>query len=291
MKNETKGMWLGLLGVTAFGLTLPATKIAIPYLDPIFIGLGRAVFATMFAVIFIIVFRVKIPSRKQFVLLFIVALGVVIGFPVFSSLAMLYVPASHGGVVAGVLPLMTAMVGVVIGKERPSIAFWAVSLLGSLLVVFYALLQGSGSLHIADFALLAVVISAAVGYAIGAKLSKDLGGWQVICWALVIAFPFIILPTINYAPDSFTDLPLSTYMSFLYLALISQLIAFFAWYKGLAMGGIARVSQIQLVQPFVTIFASVLFLTEVIDLETIAFALLIVSTVWVGKKMPINHKA
>lgn len=291
MKNESKGMLLGLLGVTAFGLTLPATKIAIPHLDPIFIGLGRAVFAALFAAIIIFIFGVKIPNKKQFSQLFIVALGVVVGFPVFSSLAMLYVPASHGGVVAGILPLATAMVGAAIGNERPSIAFWCVSIVGSLLVITYALFQGSGALHIADFALLAAVASAAIGYAVGAKLSRDIGGWQVICWALIVAFPFIIIPTINYAPDSLSGFPLSTYTSFLYLALISQLIAFFAWYRGLAMGGIARVSQVQLLQPFITIFASVLLLAEMIDLVTMVFALLIVSTVWIGKKMPISEKA
>lgn len=289
MKNETKGMILGLVGVTAFGLTLPATKIAIPYLDPIFIGLGRAAFAAIFAVIFLFWFREKYPNKDQFVKLLIVSLGVVIGFPVFSSWAMLYVPASHAGVIAGVLPLATSMVGVLIGSEKPSFSFWVVSLFGSFLVITYALLQGSGALHIADFALLAAIISAAIGYAVGAKLSKDLGGWQVICWALIIAFPFIIIPTIIYAPESIRHFPLSTYASFLYLTLISQLIAFFAWYKGLAMGGIVRISQIQLLQPFITIFASVILLAEVINIETIVFALLVMSTVWVGKKMPIKE--
>jgi len=291
MKNETKGMVFGLIGMSAFGLTLPATKIAIPFLDPIFIGLGRAAFATLFAGIFLYYYRQAIPNKSQFYKLVIVALGVVVGFPVFSSLAMQYVPASHGGVVAGILPLLTALVGVLIGHERPSIRFWIVSFLGSSLVVIYALLRGSGQLHIADLALLAAVISAAVGYAVGAKLSNELGGWQVICWALIVAFPFIIIPTVIYAPDSFSNLPISTYTSFIYLVLVSQLLAFFAWYKGLAMGGIVRVSQTQLLQPFVTIFASVLLLNEVIDLETIVFVFLIVSTVWLGKKMPIYKRA
>lgn len=291
MKDETKGMLFGLIAVVAFGLTLPATKIALDFLNPVFIGLGRACFAAFFAAVLLYYYRQRIPSRHHFSRLIIVALGVIVGFPVFSSIAMQYVPASHGGVVAGILPLFTAVVGVMIGKERPSIKFWIVSLLGSFLVVLYSLKQGSGQFHIADLALLGAVISAAIGYAVGAKLAIEMGGWQVICWALLVAFPFIIVPTVIYAPESVLKLPLSTYTSFIYLVLGSQLFAFFVWYKGLALGGIVRVSQAQLLQPFVTIFASVLILNEVIHLDTIIFVLLIVSSVWLSKKMPIYEKA
>ncbi len=291
MKNETRGMLLGLIGVSAFGLTLPATRVVVPYLDPVFIGLGRAVLAALVAAILLLWFRQKIPNIKQIYQLLIVALGVVVGFPVFSSWAMQYVPASHGGVVLGVLPLATATVGVLIGNERPSFSFWLVSVLGSCLVILYALIQGSGGIHVADLALLGAILSAAIGYAVGAKLSNDIGGWQVICWALVLAFPFIIIPTISYAPESLSNVSVMGYASFLYLALVSQLFAFFVWYKGLALGGIARVSQAQLLQPFITLFASVLFLGEVIDIETVIFLLLVVCSVWVGKRMPIRQKA
>ena len=291
MHNETKGMLLGIIGVSAFGLTLPATRIVIPFLDPIIIGLGRAVLAALFAAIFLIWFRQKIPNKNQILKLFVVALGVVVGFPVFSSWAMQYVPASHGGVVLGVLPLATALVGVLIGKERPSISFWLVGIIGCSLVIFYSLIQGSGEVHIADVALLGAILSASIGYAVGAELSKEIGGWQVICWALVLALPFIIVPTINYAPDSISNISAMGFASFLYLALVSQLFAFFVWYKGLALGGIARVSQAQLLQPFVTLFASVLFLGEVIDIETMIFVLLVISSVWIGKRMPIRQKA
>lgn len=291
MNNDTKGMLLGVIGVSAFGLTLPATRIVIPYLDPIFIGLGRAVLAAFFAAIFLFWFRQPIPNRSQIYQLLVVALGVVVGFPVFSSWAMQYVPASHGGVVLGILPLVTALVGVLIGNERPSISFWVVGILGGCLVILYSLLQGSGGVQIADIALLGAILSAAIGYAVGAKLSKDIGGWQVICWALVLAFPFIIVPTINYAPKSLSNISVMGYASFLYLALVSQLFAFFVWYKGLALGGIARVSQTQLLQPFITLFASALFLGEVIDIETLIFVFLVVSSVWLGKRMPVRQKA
>jgi len=281
---------LGIIGVSAFGLTLPATRIVVPYLDPVFIGLGRAVLAALFAAILLFWFRQKIPSKHQISKLFVVALGVVVGFPVFSSWAMQYVPASHGGVVLGILPLATALVSVLIGNERPGISFWLVSAFGSGLVILYSLLKGSGGMHIADVALLGAIISAAVGYAVGARLSKEIGGWQVICWALVLAFPFIIAPAIYYAPTSLLNVTVAGYASFLYLALVSQLFAFFVWYKGLALGGIARVSQAQLLQPFVTLFASGLFLGEIIDTQTVLIVVLVVGSVWLGKRMPIRQK-
>jgi len=291
MDDEAKGMLLGIIGVCAFGLTLPATRFIVPYLDPIFIGLGRAVLAAIFAGILLFWFRQAVPNRRQIYQLFIVALGVVVGFPVFSTWAMLSVPAYHGGVVLGILPLVTAFIGVLIGNERPSISFWVVGVIGGSLVVFYSLIQGSGGVKILDLALLGAILSAAIGYAVGAKLAKELGGWQVICWALVLSLPFIFIPTINYAPDSLSNISVMGYASFFYLALVSQLFAFFVWYKGLALGGTARVSQAQLLQPFVTIFASVLFLGEVLDTVTVIFVFLVISTVWFGKRMPIKQKA
>jgi drug/metabolite transporter (DMT)-like permease len=290
MNNEKKGMILGLVGVTAFGLTLPVTKVVLPYMDPVFIGLGRAVIAGVVALLLLIWFKQKIPTIKQMKQLLLVSLGVVVGFPVLSSWAMQYVPASHGGVVLGILPLATALVGALIGNEKPSISFWFFSFIGSGLVVCYALLQGVGGLNIADLALLGAVISASVGYAIGGKLSRDIGGWQVICWALVLSLPFILIPAILNAPESIVNIPLSIHFSFLYLALISQLFGFFFWYKGLALGGIVRVSQMQLFQPFITLLVSALFLGEVIDVVTLVFVVLVVCSVWLGKKMPIGIK-
>ena len=290
MRNETKGMLFGLVGVSAFGLTLPATSVVVPYMDPVFVGCGRAVIAAMVALVLLLWFRQQIPTANQIKQLLVVALGVVIGFPILSSWAMQYVPASHGGVVLGILPLATAIVGVLVGHEKPSVSFWVVSAFGSGLVILYALLQGAGSIHVADFALLGAVIAAAVGYGIGGKLSKELGGSQVICWALVLSLPFVLIPAALNTPESFSDIPISNLASFLYLALVSQLFAFFFWYKGLALGGIARVSQTQLLQPFITLLASVLFLGEVIDTETLVFVFLVVCSVWLGKKMPIGIK-
>ncbi len=288
MSDESKGMFLGLVGVVSFGLTLPATRFIIPYFEPVFIGLGRAVIASFVAALLLIATKQTRPSRNQFYQLLGVASGVVVGFPILSAWAMQTVPASHGGVVLGVLPLATAIVGSVISNEKPSVAFWICGIVGSAVVIAYSLLQGVGEFQTGDFFLLGAIVSAATGYALGGKLSKEIGGWQVICWALVISFPFIIVPAWLEAPqEAVGSLPLNVLLSFLYLALVSQLFGFFFWNKGLALGGVARVSQTQLLQPIVTLVASALLINETINVQTIVFATLVIVTVAIGKKMPI----
>ena len=291
MSNESKGMILGFLGVAAFGLTLPATRFIVPYFDPIFIGLGRAVIASVVAAFILIATRQSRPTRHQLMQLSVVALGVVLGFPVLTAFAMETVPASHGGVVLGVLPLATAVAAVIVSREKPSAGFWIFSLIGSIVVVTFSLLQGFGSFQLGDLLLIGAILSAGLGYALGGKLSKELGGWQVICWALVISFPFIIFPAWMQAPEeNFSNLPLNVLLSFLYLALVSQLFGFFLWNKGLALGGIARVSQTQLMQPFVTLLASAYLINETVSLQTILFAALVVCIVAIGKKMPVYQR-
>ncbi len=291
MSNESKGMILGFLGVAAFGLTLPATRFIVPYFDPIFIGLGRAVIASVVAAFILIATKQSRPTRHQLMQLSVVALGVVLGFPVLTAWAMETVPASHGGVVLGVLPLATATAAVIVSGEKPSAVFWIFSLIGSIVVVTYSLLQGFGSFQLGDLLLIGAILSAGLGYALGGKLSKELGGWQVICWALVISFPFIIFPAWMQAPEeNFSNLPLNVILSFLYLALVSQLFGFFLWNKGLALGGIARVSQTQLMQPFVTLLASAYLINETVSLQTILFAVLVVCIVAIGKKMPVYQR-
>jgi len=258
-----------------------------PALEPVFIGLGRAVLAGLVSAVVLIVFRAPLPNRGDILKLTGVAPGVVVGFPVLSAWAMQTVPASHGGVVLGVLPLATAFAATLVSGEKPSLAFWVAGLIGSGLVVAYSLLQGGGHFAIGDIALVAAVIAASFGYAIGGALSKRLGGWQVICWALVISLPFITLPAWLSRPPEPMALDTSIWLSFLYLALISQLIGFVFWNKGLAIGGVARVSQIQLVQPFVTLIGAALLAGEVIESNTLIFIVLIVSVVALGKRMPV----
>ena len=289
--NETKGMLLGLLGVIAFGLTLPFTALVVPYLDPIFIASGRAVVAGFFAIIILFIFdKQPFPNKKQFFQLILVALSLVFGFPILISLAMQSIPASHGGVVFALAPLMTTIIASYFFNEKPSIGFWFASVIGSVLVIIYSFQKGLGSLHMGDLVLFLAILSASIGYAISGKLSKIMGGWRVICWALVISFPFMLIPAIIKAPQNILELPLNVWGGFLYLALISQLLSFFFWNKGLALGGISKVSQTQLIQPFITIIASAILLEELIDSQTIIFAFLVVSAVAFGKQMPIYNK-
>ncbi|PVZ71797.1 DMT family transporter [Pelagibaculum spongiae] len=288
MNNESKGMMYGVLAVSAFSLTLPATRHIIEFFNPVFLGLGRAVVAALIAGGILIFTGQSWPSKQQLVQLILIALGVVIGFPVLSAVAMQYVAASHGGVVLGLLPLTTTLFAVLITAERPSTGFWLMAILGSLLVVAFSLIKGGGSLHLADFALLGSIIFAGVGYAVGGKLSRQLGGWQVICWALVIALPFIVIPSGYYFPENPELIPLEAWLSFLYLALVSQLFGLFLWNKGLAIGGISRVSQTQLLQPFITLIASAIMLSEVLELQTILFAMATGLVVFFGKKSAIR---
>ncbi len=280
---ENKGLIYGFIAVSAFALTLPATRFVIAWLDPVFIGLGRAVIAAMIAGLILLITRQPLPHKKHLIPLLITAAGVVIGFPVLSAIAMQTVPASHGGIVIALIPLMTAIVGSLISNERPSSGFWISSIVGACIVAIYSLQQGDATIYRGDILLFLASLSAAIGYAVGGKLAHDLGGWQVICWALLVALPFILLPSIYFAPENWGDLPVSALIAFAYLALVSQLFGFFLWYHGLAIGGIARVSQTQLTQPFITLVASYLLLGEAIQPLTILFAIAVVTVLAINK--------
>jgi len=280
-------MMFGLLGVMGFALTLPATKVVVQYVDPVFAGLGRICGAGIVATILLAVFRQPSPDKRQFFQLAVVAMGVVIGFPILSSLAMSGMNAAHGGVVVGIVPLVTAAAGAFVSGERPSAAFWATSAVGSAIVLAFVLPGGGFSLSLSDAYLLGAILSVGIGYAVGGNLAKKLGGWQVICWALVMTMPFALAPTLYMAGKNLSALPASGWGAFFYLILVSQLLAFFAWYKGMSIGGIARVSQMQLLQPFLTITASVMMLGEKPERNTMLFALLIVSTVAISKRTAI----
>ncbi|MCB1968382.1 MAG: DMT family transporter [Candidatus Accumulibacter sp.] len=288
MNSETKGMWLGLLGVAAFSLTLPATRVAVAALNPIFVGMGRVVVAAIPAATYLLISRRGWPTRGEFRSLVVVSLGVAFGFPVLTALAMRHVEASHAGIMLGVLPLATAAAGAAVSGERPSPGFWAMASLGSLLVVAFALNEGGGSVSWADLALLAAVASAAVGYAEGTRLAQSLGGVQVISWAVVIAAPALLIPAGHFAPDS-VGVPLDSWLAFLYVSLVSQFLGFIPWYRGLALGGIARVGQTQLLQPFFTLLAAAVLLGEAVDATALVFAVLVCMTVAMGRGMQVRR--
>ncbi len=297
-RNIGRGMLLGFVAVFMFSLTLPATRLITTasaannaeLVNPLFIGFGRAVLAAIIAAIILLATRSPLPTWQQCRALLIVSLGVVVGFPVLSAWSMQSVAASHGGVVLGLLPLATVMASRLVSTERPSLGFWLSGLVGSGLVICYSLLEGAGGIMWADLALFAAVVSAALGYAVGGKLAQEMRGWQVICWALLLSLPIVILPAIATAPQEPFALPIPSIISFLYLALFSQLIGFFVWYKALALGGIAKVSQMQLLQPFMTLAVSASVLSEPISAQSYVFAGLIIAIVALGKRMPVHHQ-
>ncbi len=280
--GQSAGMWLGLLAVTAFGLTLPATRQAVTELNPLFIGFGRSALAGIIALVLLRCSRSRLPHHRQLLQLLTVACGVVLGFPLLSALGMQTLPASHGGVMLGILPLTTAALAALMTHERNSPLFWGCSLLGALVVIGYAGRNGVDGWQPGDWWLLAAVLLAAWGYALGGQLSKELGGWQVICWALVLVLPVTLPLSLWQLPDRVTAISTLNWGCFLYLALVSQLLGFFAWNRGLALGGITRVSQIQLLQPFITLLASALLLSEAIDASTLGCAMLVVVLVAVS---------
>jgi drug/metabolite transporter (DMT)-like permease len=284
MKQETQAYGWGLLGVAIFGLTLPATKAAVPLLGFTTVGLGRAVIAGILGLILLLVTRSKIPTRSQLLRLAIVSLGVVFGFPFFSAFAMKSVPASHGAIIVGLIPLFTALFGVLLAREKPSIGYWIAGLVGSATIVSYSIYIGGGILHIADVALLLAVVSAAIGYAEGARLAKELGSWRVICYALVLSLPVTLPVSCFYAEmnPQFNAFP--AWIGFIYVSIFSMFLGFFAWYRGLEMGGIAKIGQLQLLQPFVTFFASSILFHEQISPLMILVLAIVLTCVYLGRK-------
>ena len=270
-----------------FGLTLPVVRIALEGFDPWFLGFCRAMIATVAGGALLLVLRQPLPRRSDVKALILSALGVVLGFPLLSNWAMQSVPASHGGVVLGLLPLATAVAAVVWNKERPSLAFWLSGLIGSLLVVIFALLDSESlDVQIGDAALLLGIALCGMGYAAGAELAKRIGGWQTISWALLISLP-ITLPGSLLTWDWNGTPSQDAWIALFYLGLFSQFLGFFFWYRGLALAGVARIGQVQLLQPFVTIAGAALLLSEEITGATWIFAVLVILTVWFGRKTKV----
>lgn len=289
---ETAGLLYGFLGVACFSLTLPVTRWAVAYLDPIIIGLGRALVAAVLSCIALLAVRPRRPRGRQWLSLLVVAAGVVVGFPLLTAWAMQRVPSSHGAVVLGILPLVTAVVGALRMGDRPSPRFWLAALFGSAVVVGFVADAGSGTLRPADIALAGAILSASLGYTEGARVARDLGGWQVICWALLLAAPFVAIPVaLELHRHMPRDVPWSAWVAFGYVSCFSMFLGLFAWYRGLALGGVARVSQIQLLQPFMTLAASALLLGEHITIGMAIAAVLVIVSVAVGRRSPIEKGA
>jgi len=284
--QDMQAYLLGLISVAAFAMTLPAAKMLAGELSAVQVGIFRSVLAAFAAIPFLVFGRARLPNRSQVKRMLLTSTGIVYGFPILTALGMHYVPVSHGGVVLAALPLATAIFGTLITGTRPSKAFWLVSCLGFLVVMSYTVfMTGASDLYLGDLALLGAVVLAGFGYAQGGALSKELPGWQVMCWTLVVSLP-ILLPASLWLYDGATLSNLSGQGlgALLFLALINSLLGFFSWNRALALGGIQRISQLQLLQPFFTFGFSIFLMGEGWNWLTPVVCAAVIVLVWLAKR-------
>jgi drug/metabolite transporter (DMT)-like permease len=294
--DATRGMALGLLGVAIFALTLPMTRLAVgdasaPQLPPSFVTAGRAALAGLLSIAYLRWVGAALPSRTHWPALAVCALGTVVGFPLFLALALRHVDAMHAAVVTGLMPLGTAVAAAIYLRQRASLGFWVCAVAGCLLVVAFAALQGGGKLTAADALLLGAVVSTAIGYVAGARVSSVLPAEHVICWVLVGSLPLSLPAALATWPANAAAVNASAWMGFAYVTLFSMWLGFFAWYRGLVLGGVMRVSQVQLLQPFLALLAAVPLLGETLNAQTLVFALAVAAVVFIGKRMPVRAAA
>ncbi len=290
MTDSRRGFALGALGVAIFAMTLPMTRLAVgddsaPQLSPAFVTGGRAAVAGLLSLVYLVCVQAPWPATHQLPALAVSALGTVLGFPIFIGLALREVDAMHAAVVTGVLPLATAMVAALVLRQRPSTGFWICAALGCALVLGFAAWQGGGQLARGDGLLLLAVLCAAIGYVGGALVSATMPAQQVICWVLVGALPLTLPWAVWLLPAE--PVQVSAWVGFAYASVFSMWLGFFAWYRGLALGGVVRVSQVQLLQPFLALLFAVPVLGERLRPSTLLFTLAVVAVVLVGRRMPV----
>jgi drug/metabolite transporter (DMT)-like permease len=291
--DASRGLLLGALGVFIFALSIPMTRLAggtaaAPQLDPLFVALGRAALAGLLSAAYLWLTGAPRPRREHWAPLAWTAAGVVFGWPLLLGYAVRHVDAVHASVISGVLPLATAAMAAVALRQRPSLGFWACALAGLGLVIAFAWWRGAAGFQWADGLLLLAVLSASAGYVGGARLSAQMAPQQVICWVLVLSLPI----TLPVAALTWPAQPVawSAWGGFLYVSLFSMWLGFFAWYRGLAIGGTLRVSQVQVIQPFLSMLLAVPVLGEQLDGMTLVFAFAVIAVVWLGKKMPVETR-
>ena len=286
--SKAVGTGYGLIGMTSFSLTLPATRVAVLHLHPMVVGLGRPVIAACLAALLLAFTRTAFPPRQYWKNFALVVIGVVFGVPLTFAWGMYTLPASHGAITLALLPLATALVATIRAGERPSKRFWVATLVGSAAVLVYALSSGAGRIVPGDWILFVSVAASALGYAEGARLARLMPEWQVMSWALVIGAPFLLAPLILETRAHGLQAPTSAWVGFAYVCVVSQWLGMFAWYKGLAAGGISRVGQLQLLQPFCTVFFSALLLKETVTVSMLFAAVVVVGAVAVGRSAAVG---
>lgn len=291
VRLETLGMLLGLAGVVLFGFTLPFTKLAVGDLPPLFVAVGRAAVASVLAAAFLLASRARMPPRSALAPLALVALGCVAGFPVLTSFALRDIPATHSAVLVGISPLATAIFAALLGRERPSRGFWIMAVAGTALVSGFAL-KGGGAFQLGDLLVFCAIVLVAIGYAAGGKLARTMKGEEVICWALLLSAPMTIPLSLWLGwrdAGALAAAAPAAWTGFAYVSCVSMFLGFFFWYRGMALGGIARVGQTQLTQPFITLLASSLLLGEAMEAKNYLFALAVIGVVAAGRRMQVRR--
>ncbi|MCF6327641.1 MAG: DMT family transporter [Devosiaceae bacterium] len=272
MNENTKGWINGFIGMLIFSASLPATRAAVADFDPVFLTAARASIAAILGAMLLFLYQEKLPGKADVFSIFIVAIGVVIGFPLLTALALQQISASYSIVFIGLLPLSTAIFGVLRAGERPGLPFWVFACIGSAIVGGFALSSGVSNSFLGNTYMAGAIIICGFGYAEGARLARTLGGWQTISWALVLSLPFMVILAVFSWPDSFANIGPDAWIGLVYVSVFSMLVGFVFWYRGLAQGGIAEVGQLQLLQPFFG-----LMLAAVLLGETVTFAMMVVS--------------
>ena len=285
------GLVLGFIGMCLFAGTLPATRLAVSEFDPLFLTVARAALAGSAGLVALIVLRRRVPPRSLWLEMFAAAVCTVVGFPLFAALAMMTVPAAHGGVVLGILPLATAAAAAIFAHERPSLGFWLASVAGAIIVVIF-IFRRSGSIIFSagDLFLLGTVASGALGYTFSGRLAARMPGWEVISWQVVIFLPLAALATFALWPANIASVSISSWAGLGYVGFVSQYTAFFVFNAALAIGGIARVGQVMLLQPFAIVALALPVNGEPINVETILFAAAVVATVLIGQRMRVVRR-
>jgi len=294
MSDTTRGYLLGVLGVVIFAMTLPMTRLAVgdaslPQLPPAFVTAGRAAVAGVLSVLYLLATGAPRPQRRHLVPLFVSAAGTVVGFPMSLALALRQVDAMHAAVVTGLMPLSTALIAALVLRQRPSAGFWGCAVAGCALVVAFAAWQGGGALSAGDGWLLLAVLFTGIGYVAGARVAAELPAPQVICWVLVLSLPLTLPAALWLWPQA--PVTAGSWGGFAYVSLFSMWLGFFAWYRGLALGGVVRVSQVQLLQPFLALLFAVPVLGERLEPLTLVFSLAVIAVVFIGRRMPVGLPA
>ena len=295
-QDRSRGFALGVLGVVIFALTLPMTRLAVgdaaaPQLPPLFVTVGRAALAGLLSIGYLRWTGAAWPARKHWRALAVCALGTVLGFPLFLALALREIDAMHAAVITGVLPLGTAVAAALWLRQRAPLGFWLCAVIGCALVLAFAVVRGHGGLGIADLLLLLAVASASIGYVAGAQVSAVLPAEEVICWVLVLSLPFTLPAMLAAWPADTSSVRASAWAGLAYVTLFSMWLGFFAWYRGLVLGGVMRVSQVQLLQPFLALLAAVPLLGERLEWPTVLFAIAVAAVVFIGKRVPSRNMA